>query len=190
MPGIPAAGGGQEAPQGSGSAGLSWLGWKLSESSRAQTAGEYLAAFVIPALGCLQLCLGAVLSPLPALPLPARPCPPERTGSSPPSSLPSLHRPSKRAGEERPCPPAATAEHLQGSLRQPCCIPGESLILTRHSPRPPPADPPCSVPPELPLTPLTAPEPSAPGCSLSWCLSLLPSPRAGQRCRDVALDSP
>lgn len=82
----------------------------------------------------------------------------------------------KHAGEERLRPPAATAEHPQESLGQPCCIPGESLILTRHGPRPTPPNPPYCVPqscpshPSLPQTsvPQAVPFPGAP--------SLLPSP--------------
>lgn len=166
-------------------AGTDSPGWELSERSRAQTAGEYLAAFVIPALGCLQLSLGAVLSPLPASAAAAY------SPSGAHRFLTPLHGPFKHAGEERPCPPAATAEHLQEPLRQPCWISGESLFLTRHSPRPPPPNHPHSVPPELPFTPLTAADLTAPGCSLSRC-PLIPSQpqEQGGTAGTVALDSP
>lgn len=149
-------------------AGMDPPGWKLSERSRAQTAGEYLAAFVIPALGCLQLSLGAVLPPLPALPLPARPRPPSCLPSGAHRFLTPFHGAQTRRGRAA----ASPGSYRRASAR----IAEATLLYPRRKFDPDPAQPEAastkSSPfclPKLPFTALTAPDLSAPDSSLSRC---------------------
>lgn len=184
-------------------AGPGTPGWELSERSRAHRLR--VSAWLplsFSALPCLQLSLGAMLSPLPAsfslrravlpsassAPASRAGCPPGRAGSSPPFTGPLI-----RAEKQEQCPQAAAAEASARNTEAAILCPRRKFLLDQAQPeatsaRPSPA--PALALPVLPFTPLSSPEFTAPGCPLLQVPShYFPAREVGGIAGTVALGS-